>query len=168
MKSLVIYFSHTGENYMSNGIENIEKGNTEKVAEKIHDLIGADLWKAETIKQYPYHYQECCDVAQEELKNNSRPELKNLITDIKNYDVIYIGGPVWWGHLPMALFTALETLDFTGKVVKPFTTHEGSGLGNVMDDIHKLCTGADIKNGLAIRGSEADNCTLKLQQWIED
>ena len=107
MKELVIYFSHTGENYMKNGIENIEKGNTEIVAENISHLTGADLFKVEPLKEYPYNYHECCDVAKEELENNSRPEIKNKLENISDYDTIYIGGPVWWSHYPMCMFTCL-------------------------------------------------------------
>lgn len=67
MKSLVIYFSRTGENYMEDGIRNINEGNTEIVAKKISEITGADLFKVEPVKEYPYNYQECCDVAKKEL-----------------------------------------------------------------------------------------------------
>lgn len=167
MKSLVIYFSHIGENYMNDGIRNIDKGNTEIVAEAIRDITGADLFKVETIKEYPYSYKECCDVAKEELNSDARPELRSQITDINDYDIIYIGGPVWWGHYPCGIFTALESLDFTGKIVKPFTTHEGSGLGSVMQDVNKFCNGAEIKEGLAIRGSNANSSKDKIESWCK-
>lgn len=167
MKKLVIYFSHTGENYMKNGIENIEKGNTEVVAENISHLTGADLFKVEPLKEYPYNYHECCNVAKEELENNSRPKIKNKLESISDYDTIYIGGPVWWSHYPMCMFTCLENLDFTGKTIYPFTTHEGSALGDVMDDIKKLCSGANMKAGLAIRGSDANNSLEKLESWCK-
>ena len=107
MKSLVIYFSHTGENYMSDGIRNIDKGNTEIVADTIRDLTGADLFKVEPVNGYPYDYHECCDVAKKEIENNMRPEIKNKLDNIDDYDIIYIGGPIWWGHYPCPLFTAL-------------------------------------------------------------
>lgn len=167
MKSLVIYFSHTGENYMKDGLRNIDKGNTEIVAEYIKDITGADLFKVETIKDYPYGYQECCDVAKEELNNDFRSELKNKLDDISSYDVIYIGGPVWWGHYPYAMFTQLEGLDFTGKIVKPFTTHEGSGLGSVMEDINRFCASATVKDALAIRGSDAKDAKERLESWCD-
>lgn len=165
MKSLVIYFSHTGENYMENGIRNIDKGNTEIVAENIKNIVGADLFKIEPVNEYPYNYQECCDVAKKEIDNNERPIIKNKLDNILDYDIIYIGGPVWWGHYPCPLLTQLENLDFNGKIVKPFTTHEGSGLGSIMSDINKLCIGADIKEGLAIRGCMANNSISKLDSW---
>ncbi len=167
MKSLVIYFSHTGENYMSDGIRNIDKGNTEIVAENIKELTNADLFKVETVKDYPYKYNECCDVAKEELSSNYRPELKNALNNLDNYDVIYIGGPIWWGHYPCAIFTALENLDFTSKIVKPFSTHEGSGAGHIMEDVNKYCKGAIIKEPLAIRGSNATTSKEVLKEWCE-
>ena len=166
MKSLVVYFSHTGENYMNGAIRNITKGNTEIVAEEISKLTGADLFKVEPVNAYPYNYQECCDVAKDELTNNIRREIKSKLDNVDNYDVIYIGGPVWWSHYPMAIFTALEVLDFTGKKIKPFTTHEGSGVGSVMEDIRKICKNAVIEDAIAIRGSDAKLCEDKIKNWI--
>lgn len=168
MKKLVIYFSHTGENYMSDGIRNIDKGNTEIVAEAISNLTKADLWKVEPAKDYPYNYQECCNVAKEELHNQVRPGVKNELNNIQDYDIIYIGGPVWWGHYPCPLLTVLEKLDFHGKTVMPFTTHEESGLGDTMNDIKKACIGANIQPGLAIYGSDVKNAFTKIESWCKE
>lgn len=165
MKSLVIYFSHTGENYMNGAIRNITKGNTEIIAEEISKLTGADLFKVEPVNNYPYNYQECCDVANDELTNNIRREIKNKLKSVDNYDVIYIGGPVWWGHYPMPIFTALDGVDFTDKTIKPFTTHEGSGLGSIMDDVRKLCPNAKIEKGLSIVGSRVERAKEELESW---
>ena len=167
MKSLVIYFSHTGENYMRNGIENIDKGNTEIVAEYIKDIVNADLFKVEPMSEYPYSYKECCDVAKKEIENNILPDIKSSV-DISDYDIIYIGGPVWWGHYSCPMHTLLSKLDFSNKIVKPFTTHEGSGLGNVLEDINKYCSGATIKNGLAIRGCDAENSKNMIESWCNE
>lgn len=168
MKNLIIYFSHTGENYMSDGIRNIDKGNTEIVAEKIKELLNTDtdLFKVETIKEYPYNYDECCDIAKQELNKNTRPELKQYLDSLDGYETIYIGYPIWWGTCPMAMFTQLEKLNFFGKIVKPFSTHEGSGLASSISDIRKYCTGAEIKEGLAIRGSDVNNAKQQLENWI--
>lgn len=165
MKSLVIYFSRSGENYMNDGIRNIEVGNTEIVANYIKDITDSDLFKVEPINEYPYNYKECCDLAKLEIDNNSRPKVKNMLENINDYDVIYIGGPIWWSHYPCSLYTVLENLNFNGKIVKPFSTHEGSGLGSIMSDIKRICTGADIKDALAIQGSEAKNSKEKLESW---
>lgn len=167
MKSLIIYFSHTGENYMQDGIRNILIGNTEIVAKYLQEITGADIFKVEPLKEYPYSYQECCDVAKKEIENNERPLIKRKLDSIQEYDVIYIGGPIWWGHFPCCLFTALENLDFKGKIVYPFSTHEGSGLGNIISDVQRMCTGAFIKGGLAIRGSDALNAKEKIESWCK-
>ena len=151
---------------MADGIKNINKGNTEIVAEKIQDIVNADLFKVEPLNEYPYNYRECCDVAKKELNEDTRPELTNYLETIDDYEVIYIGGPVWWGHLPMPIFTQLEKLNFEGKIVKLFTTNEGSGLGDCPKDIEKLCKGAKILKGLAIRGSNSKNSNIELENWI--
>ncbi len=166
-KSIVIYFSHTGENYMSDGIRNIEKGNTEILAEYIKDITGAQLFKVEPKKEYPYNYRECCDVSRKELQSNSRPELKNTLDSIENYDIIYIGFPIWYGTMPMPMFTQLEKLDFNGKIVKPFATHEGSRFGNSQTDIKQICKGAKIMPGFEIRGSSVKGAKEKIKEWIE-
>lgn len=165
-KSLVIYFSHTGENYMSDGIRNIDKGNTEIVAETIRDITGADLFKVETVKEYPYNYKECCDVAKEELKTGERPKLKRYLNDISEYEVIYLCSPIWWNYMPNAMLSQLEKLDFTGKIVKYVITHEGSGIGNCYKNVEKYCNGADIRKGLAIRGSFVNNAKETIAEWI--
>ena len=168
MKKLVIYFSHNGENYVNGEIKNIEIGNTEIIANYIKDITNADLFKVEPINEYPYNYKECCDLAKLELENNLRPKVKILLDDIDNYDVIYIGGPIWWNHYPCSLYTVLEKLDFSGKIVKPFATHEGSKLGSIMDDIKKICIKAKIEEGLAIQGSEVKNSKDKLESWCKN
>lgn len=167
-KSLVIYFSHTGENYMADGIRNIDKGNTEVIAEMIKDITGSDLFKVEPVKEYPYHYHECCDVAKKELQNNERPAIKRTLDSIEQYEVIYIGYPIWWGTMPMPLFTMLEKLNFDGKIVKPFGTHEGSRMGSSEKNIKEVCKGATVLAGLSIQGSTVNSAKSKVEDWINN
>ena len=165
-KSLIIYFTHTGENYMSDGIRNIEKGNTEIIAEMIKDITGAELFKVEAAKEYPYNYRQCTDVALQEKNENARPELKKYLDNIGEYEVIYIGYPNWWETMPMPMFTQLEKLDFTEKIVKPFCTHEGSRMGNSENDIKRICKGATVLEGLPIQGSTVKSDKQKVENWI--
>lgn len=166
MSNLVIYFSRSGENYFGGVLKNIEKGNTEVIAEYIQEISGADLFKVEPAVEYPEDYMKCIDVAKKELQNDARPELKETLTDISSYDTIYIGFPNWWGTIPMPMFTQLEQLDFEGKTVKPFVTHEGSGFGTSIKDLKKLCAGAEIKNGLSIPGVNVANAKSTVESWI--
>lgn len=166
-KSLIIYYSRAGQNYVNGNIIELKRGNGEIIVDYITELTDADTFRVETLKEYPIDYMQTTEVAQEELNNNTRPELKEELTDISEYDVIYIVSPNWWGTLPMAMFTQLEKLDFTDKIVKTLITHEGSGLGNSMNDIKKLCEGADIKKGLAIHGAKVKSSKADVERWIE-
>ena len=168
MSSIVIYFSRSGENYFGGELKNIEKGNTEVIAEYIQEIDGADLFKVEPAVEYPTDYMECIDVAQKEQQNDARPEIRETLESIDEYDTVYIGFPNWWGTLPMPMFTQLEQLNFAGKTVKPFVTHEGSGFGSSQKDLAKLCEGADIKNGLSIPGANVYDAKETVKSWIED
>lgn len=169
MKALVAYFSHAGQNWFGGGVVNLVKGNTEVVAEYIHDIIGADLFKIETDKIYPSDYDECTVVAKEEKNKEMRPILKNLPSrDLDEYDVIFVGGPVWWGTYPMAVFTFLERYNFANKIIMPFVTHEGSNFGETLEDIKPVLKGAKIKQGLALYGSNVADSREVLEKWIKE
>ena len=101
---------------------------------------------------------------------NARP----AILDDKSpeeYDTIFLGYPIWWGELPMCVYTYLERHDFNGKKIYPFATHEGSGMGRTEGSLKRALPGAEIGRGLAIRGSEAQNLnerTVKtLENWLK-
>ena len=93
----------------------------------------------------------------EEMRENSRPEILGEIEDINRYENIFLGYPNWWGDLPMCVYTFLEQHDWQGKVVIPFCTHEGSGLSDTENRLRAACRGASVLNGLAVRGSVAQN-----------
>jgi len=166
-KNLVIYYSRAGENYLNGDIVNLERGNAEVLVDYIKEIIETDVFRVETVEDYPLDYMQTTEVAQEELNNNARPQLKEELSDISQYDMIYIVAPNWWGTLPMAMFTQLEKLDFNGKIVKTLITHEGSGLGDSMKDIKKLCEGAEIRDGLAVAGANVMDSKNIIEKWIE-
>ena len=154
-KNLVIYFSRKGQNYVDGKIVELEKGNTELVAEYIRDAVGADLFEIETVKEYPVDYMECTEVARQEQRDNARPKLKAYLHDIKDYDNIVVAGPCWWGTYPCAVFGQLEKLHFRGKHVFPVMTHEGSGQAGSAAALKKYCKGAVVGGGLAVHGADA-------------
>ena len=168
MSSIVIYFSRSGENYFGGELKNIEKGNTEVIAEYIQELDNADLFKVEPAVEYPADYMKCTDLAKKEQQADARPEIKEALNNIDAYDTVYIGFPNWWGTMPMPMFTQLEQLDFTGKTVKPFVTDEGSGVGSSEKDLNKLCAGAIIKKGLSIPGASVYDAKEAVKSWINE
>ena len=165
-KSLIAYFSRKGNNYVGGSIVNLPIGNTEVIAKKIRELTGSDTFEIKTIKSYPEDYTETTNVAKEELSNNFRPELTEIVDDMDSYDVIYIGYPNWYGTMPMAVFTFLESYDFSGKTIIPYCTHEGSGLGQSVRDMKKLCPNSRVLDGLAIKGGSVNRNQNDVSAWL--
>ena len=164
---LIVYYSRKGQNYFGGSIRNLEKGNTEIAAEFIQKAVGGDLFEVDTVKPYSTDYTTCTQEAQAELRRNARPELKKYLDSLDGYDTIFVGYPNWWGTMPMAMFTFLERYDLSGKRIIPFCTNEGSGMGSSERDLKKICTGAAVERGLAIRGCETAKSEKKIAQWAE-
>ncbi len=160
-KTLIIYFSRADENY---AVGYIEKGNTEIVAEYVQELTGADMFKVEPLVPYAKDYNTCIKEAKERIGN---APIREKLTDISAYDTIFIMSPIYWGTYAPEMETALEELDFTGKTVRVISTHEGSGLGNMVSDVKRLCAGANVESsGLAIKGSQAKDSGKKVADWL--
>ena len=104
--------------------------------------------------------------AQADQRQDARPALRALPDHLEDYDTIYLGYPNYCGTMPMAVYTFLEHYDLTGKVICPFCTHEGSGLGRSERDIKRLCPGASVKPGLALHGGSVGNALPALQAWL--
>ena len=167
-KTLVVFFSHTGENY---GVGNISEGNTNIIAKMINDAIGGNLFEIVPEKDYPHDsYDEVVEIAKQEKEQKARPAIKGDVK-VEDYDVVFIGYPNWWGDMPMPVYTFLEKHDWTGKVVVPFCTHEGSGLSSTEKYIAETCKGATIVKGIAVRGETAQNnreqALKSVTTWIE-
>lgn len=165
-KVLIAYYSRRGNNYRNGEIVNLKVGNTEVVAGKIRALTGGDTFRIETVRPYPADYHETTQVAKREQSENARPAIRGKVADMGDYDVIYLGYPNWWGTVPMAVMTFLESYDFSGKVIIPFCTHEGGGLGRSVRDIRKACPAADVRQGLAIRGGDAAGSDKRVADWV--
>jgi flavodoxin len=166
--NLIIYYSRKGENYVNGEIQNLSKGNTEIVAEFIQDTVGGDLFEVDTVERYADDYYACIDEAKKELNDNARPALQEYLDSIDKYDNIFVCGPCWWGTFPMAIFSQLERLDFTGKKVMAVMTHEGSGLGSCERDLKKICTGAVFGKGLAVHGADAAKSEDTVAAWARN
>ncbi|WP_207858092.1 flavodoxin [Lucifera butyrica] len=166
-KILVAYFSRTGDNY---AVGNISKGNTHIVADMIAEATGADTFEMKTVKPYPENYRECTEVAKKELADNVRPELTTKVENMQDYDVIFLGYPIWWSDMPMAIYSFMESYDFKGKTIIPFCTSAGDVLTGKESSIPNYAKGAKILPGLGIEGKRAqekpDSVRPEVQQWL--
>lgn len=165
---LIAFYSRADENYINGEIKTLDIGNTEVAAGIIQEFTGADIFKIEQAQAYAKDYNQCIAQAQADQKRNARPELKHYPENIEQYDTIYLGYPNYWNTMPMAVFTFLEHFDFCGKTIKPFCTHEGSGMGNSERDIKTLCPDANLEKGLAIHGGSVQRSKKDIEKWISE
>lgn len=166
MASLIAYFSRKDENYVAGFLKNLEVGNTEIAANVIQRFTNSELFQIVPQKAYSKDYNSCIAEAQNDQRKNARPELKSWLESLDKYDTIYLGYPNYWGTMPMAVFTFLEHYNFAGKSIKPFCTHEGSGLGSSVGDIKQVCPNAMVDKGIAIRGGTAERSIKDIQKWL--
>ncbi|MGN0390908.1 MAG: flavodoxin [Wujia sp.] len=167
-KTLIVFYSRADENYVNGVLQTLRVGNTEVAAGMIRELTGADMFKIEQTKPYAKGYNDCIEEARMDQRRNARPELKTYPDNLDAYDVIYLGFPNYWSTMPMAVFTFLEHYDFSGKTIRPFCTHEGSGMGSSIKDIKKICKAANVEEGLAIRGGSVERSRKEIETWIKE
>ena len=164
-KSIVIYFSHTGEN---NGVGYITEGNTAKVAKAIAARTGSPIYEIKEAVPYSTQMKPCVDRAKEELRRNVRPAIAGQLPDLSSYNVIYLGYPIWWGDCPMVIYSFLEKENINGKIIIPFCTHEGSGLSSTPRNLQKHFPRAKVfQKGLAIKGTVAQKDPRTTQRTVE-
>ena len=162
-KSIVIFFSHAGDNY---AVGNIEVGNTKIVADYISEITGADQFEIVTHKYDGMAYNPLIKLAQQEADNGELPPYEGEAPDLSQYDTVFIGGPVWWGTYPQVMFTLFRDINLDGKTVIPFTTHEGSGLASCVSDVKDAFPKAIVKGEFAIYGHEVRSGRAKVEKWI--
>ncbi len=178
---LVVYLSRAGENYNVGTAREgsasaayagyIEKGNTAIMAAMIAEETGGDLFEIRTVIPYPDDYASMLRVAQNEINTDARPELASHVDSMAEYDIIFIGYPIWHQKMPQAIYSFIESYDLTGKTVIPFNTHEGSGQSGTQRAIEKALPGSTVLQGLAIRGKTAQEDPEKtrdlINEWLE-
>ena len=151
-RKLVAYFSATGT--------------TARVAEKLSDAIGADLF--EIAPEVPYT-KEDLDWMKKESRSSiemrdekSRPEIAVKRDNMAEYDVIFVGFPIWWYVAPTIINTFLESYDLTGKTVIPFATSGGSGMGKTNEKLSVSCKGGKLLEGKVFKENVG---STELLEW---
>lgn len=178
-KILIAYFSFP-ENADTSGVDAVagasivldnEKvlGNTEYMAYAIQEAVGGDLFRIETVQQYPLEHEPLVEMADEEQNGNARPELLNRVENMEQYDTIFLGYPNWWGDMPMPLYTFLEEYDLSGKTIIPFSSHGGSGFSRTESTIAQMQPNASVsENGLTVSRNDVADSYEDVFQWAEN
>ena len=175
---LVAYLSRAGENY-NVGVTRegsasaayagyVEKGNTAIMAAHIAEMTGGDLFEIITVTPYPDDYATMLRVAQEEIDTDARPELSASVENIDDYDIIFIGYPIWHGRMPQAIYSFMENYDLTGKTIIPFNTHEGSGQSGTQRVIENALPECTVLQGLAVQGKTAQENESRTRELLTD
>ncbi len=140
-------------------------GTTQRMAQQIQDITGADMFRIEPVTPYPTSYTPCTEVALEEKNSNARPAIANTIKNWKDYDVVFIGCPVWWWTTPMIIHTFCESYDFAGKTVVPFCTYASTYRDETLAEIVNSTPDAAHLTGEGLTGGRISRYTI--QTWID-
>ena len=151
-KMLVAYFSWSG--------------NTEQMAQIIAEETEADLFEIAPATPYTDDYDELLDIAQQEQADNARPELAAQVENWDSYDTVFVGYPNWWSDAPMAVYTFLESYDWTGKTLVPFNTSASGGFGRSLSSIEESAAGAEMLEGLDLTESELSDAESRISEWL--
>ena len=142
-------------------------GNLEYVAGLIADETGGETFRIETVQEYPTTHQPLLEFAHDEARDNARPELSSTLDNPGDYDVIFIGYPIWNADLPMPLYTFLEAYDFSGATIVPFTVHGGSGLAGTPATIEELQPDANVvTDTLSISRNSVTTAPEAVSAWL--
>lgn len=144
-------------------------GNTQYVAQLIGEYTGGDIFRLEPVDTYPTNHDDLLQRAAEEMRNDARPEINGTIENFDEYDVIYVGYPIWNADLPPIINTFLEQYNFDGKTVVPFCTHGGSGLAGTPETISdKLPNSTVIQNAFSLSRTNMDNAPSEVENWLQE
>ncbi len=149
MKILIAYYSYSG--------------NVETLAKEIQNKVGGELFKIEINHDYSEDYKTMGQQAKKEIADGFLPQLKNKITNISDYDVIFIGSPNWWGTITPAVSSFLKQHNLKNKIVIPFISNASYGKQRTIDDLTKNCTNCSIQEALIATG----NRTSGIDSWLK-
>ncbi len=147
-------------------------GSVEFMANTIQETTGGDLFEIKTVQDYPTLHEPLVDLADEELANDARPELSTHIDNLDEYDTVFVGYPIWWGDMPMPLYSFFDEYDFSGKTIIPFSSHGGSRLANTVETIAELEPDAAVTDGFTVSRNDieedASAVAEELVSWVKE
>ena len=153
-KILVAYFSATGT--------------TKGVAEHIANGLNADIYEIVPEEAYTdadLDYKDNNSRTTIEMNDpEARPAISGSVENMEQYDIIFVGYPIWWGEAPRIVSTFMESYDFSGKTIVPFCTSGGSGIGSSASNLERLTSGATWLDGRRLNGSDSQDTVM---EWVD-
>ena len=142
-------------------------GNTEQVAQLIQEATGGDLFEITPAVPYTDDYDELLDIARQEQSDSARPELAAQVENWGRYDTVFVGYPNWWSDAPMAVYTFLESYDWTGKTLIPFNTSASGGFGRSLDNLAGSAAGATFLEGISFTERTLEDAQSEVPAWLD-
>ena len=143
-------------------------GNTEQVAQIIQQETGGDLFEIAPATPYTDDYNELLDIAQQEQSDKARPELAGQVENWEQYDTIFVGYPNWWSDAPMAVYTFVESYDWSGKTLVPFNTSASGGFGRSLSGLEESAAGASILDGISFTERTLGDAQSEVTTWLDE
>ena len=151
-KVLVLYYSQTGT--------------TQVVAEELQKQLGADIERIEAVNPYNGDFGATIERSGKERENGEVPELKPIQTKLDDYDIIFIGYPIWFGTYAMPIATLVKENDFTGKTIVPFCTFGSGGLNSSTEALKEALPKADIRKGYGVRSARIEAAPREIERFL--
>lgn len=142
-------------------------GSVEYLAQLIQQNTGADMVRIQTATPYPGNFDDLAAQAQQEVRNNVHPQLSTDIENFDDYDVVFVGYPIWWYQMPMAMYSFFDKYDFKGKTLIPFSSHGGSGWSGSLDMIRGLEPGATMVEGFSVSRTQSASSAESIRTWLK-
>lgn len=164
-RTLIVYFSRREGIYGGN----LRIGNTKRIADDIQRKTGGTEFEIRPKTPYPNSYDQTARLADQQRRQGARPAIKGKMPDVSKYDTIFIGSPVWYNTYPMVVRTFMDrvNLNSSNKTVIPFTTNEGSGLGETPTVLRNQYPNAKTRQGFSVRGNQAARARGKVNRWLD-
>ncbi len=151
-RCLVLYYSQTGV--------------TEKVAQEIATILGVEAVSFDVEPPYDGTFQETVERCQQEMQTDSLPDLKPLPISVDDYDVVFLGYPIWFGTYARPVMALLEAIDFEGKTIVPFCTFGSGGLESSVSELRAACPEAEVADGYGVRASRIEKAPAEVRQYL--
>lgn len=177
-KVLTVYFTRVGNSEFEEDVDAVSSaslmkdnetlvGNSQLLATMVYNAVGGELYGIQTEKKYPSAYSDTVSVAKDEMDSDENVALSGTLPELSRYDTVVLVFPVWWGTVPGAVKSFLQSDDMAGKTIYPLVTHGGSGAGNSVEDIRKLCK-ADVSNDvLEVFDDDVTNAAGAVSEWLK-
>ena len=177
-KILTVYFTRVGNSDFEKDVDAVSSaslmeengtliGNSQLLAVMVQNAVGGDIYAIQTEKKYPSSYGDTVSVARDEMDSDEQVALVGSLPDFSQYDTMILIYPVWWGTIPNAVKTFLQSDDLSGITLYPVITHGGSKAGSSVEDMKKVCKAEVSSKTLEVLDDDVTGAAGVVAEWLD-